>query len=289
MNENEFVNRRKRSTGLVLSDEEDQPEEEEESERDDEQPEQPAKPLQPVETKKTSSDVDDIWASLNKKPSPSSSTSAAAPAAVTTPSKSSSVDDIWAALNAKKPAASSPATQGSAQKPALQSTPTTKLGIPASWLQDSPAPVIPSAPSSTVAAPTDSTEAKDAKKTITITEKYDFAGETITLTKEVSVDAIKPGKGRGGAPNVPASGLGNILADMKGKKKMSALQKSALDWQGVREKDEEVKAELDKNKKDGYLEKQAFLSRADWRQFENERDERSKGRRTSSGGGSGGL
>jgi hypothetical protein len=280
--------RRKKSSGLVLSDEEDA-DEEEIAEAEDEQPEEP---VQRVEPKKVNSEVDDLWASMNKKTSSAPAISQPAPASPAVPSKptpASSVDDIWASLNARKPAAQSPSTS----KPTLQSTPTTKLGIPASWLSDSPKPATPSPAASTVAnadsTSTQEQEAEPEQKSITVTEKYEFAGETITITKEVSMDTLKPGKGRGPSTNIPASGLGNILADMKGKKKMSALQKSALDWQGVRNQDEEMTAELDKNKKDGYLEKQAFLTRADWRQFENERDERTKGRRTSSGGSGGGV
>lgn len=258
----------------MLSDEEDNGGAEEPP--SDEQPEEPTRPVEVA--KNPNSEVDDLWASLQKKKPPTASTPSSG---ASTPAKTQSVDDIWASLNKKPSPAVSPATS----KPALQAAQTTKLGIPASWLSEPEKPTAGSVPTAEAlpASSGASQLSETPQKSITITEKYDFAGETITLTKEVPVDSLKPGKGRG-SPAIPSSGLGSILADMKGKKKLSALQKSALDWQGVREGDEDMKAELDQNKKDGYLEKQAFLSRTDWRTFENERDERSKNRKPAKGG-----
>jgi len=58
---------------------------------------------------------------------------------------------------------------------------------------------------------------------------------------------------------------------------MSTLEKSKLDWEGFKTK-EGLTDELDKNKKSGYLDKVAFLQRADWNQFEMERGVRQKQR-----------
>jgi len=72
----------------------------------------------------------------------------------------------------------------------------------------------------------------------------------------------------------PKSNLDDLLNSL-GKKKISTLEKSKLDWQNFKSK-EGIEEELKEKTKDGYLERQAFLARTDYRQFEQERDIRLK-------------
>jgi len=128
----------------------------------------------------------------------------------------------------------------------------------------------------------------ETPKLITVTETYDFAGEAIKVTKQVSADQLaklkpkpKPISILAGIP-IPkvkaAPRIDNILDILtEKKKKMSTLEKSKLDWEGFKTK-EGLTDELDKNKKSGYLDKVAFLQRADWNQFEMERGVRQKQR-----------
>lgn len=72
------------------------------------------------------------------------------------------------------------------------------------------------------------------------------------------------------------------MFSFQGKKtKMGCLDKSKLDWDSFVEK-EGIKEELSTfNKgKEGFVEKQAFLERADHRRFEIEKEAREKTRKT---------
>lgn len=84
-----------------------------------------------------------------------------------------------------------------------------------------------------------------------------------------------------GKPKTGAAGGGKLLAGVLGPKpkKMSTLDKSKLDWQSFRAKNTDGLADsLDKAKKsgDGFLAQQAFLARADARQYELELQARRK-------------
>ena len=74
-----------------------------------------------------------------------------------------------------------------------------------------------------------------------------------------------------------AGGLANIMDKISGgpKKKMSVLDKTALDWKNFKEKEgiSEELATFNKGK-GGYLEKQKFLQQSDYRQYEAERNMR---------------
>ncbi|XP_039260325.2 craniofacial development protein 1-like [Styela clava] len=121
------------------------------------------------------------------------------------------------------------------------------------------------------------------KETITVTKVYDFAGEDVKITKVVDKKS-KEGQSHlktrtmGASTSLPLTtkrkgGLQGILGKMEKRPKLSTLEKSKLDWQNY--KDEEgIEDELKiYNKgKDGYVEKQLFLERTDFRQFEKERD-----------------
>jgi len=73
-------------------------------------------------------------------------------------------------------------------------------------------------------------------------------------------------------------GLANIMSKISGggpKKKMSVLDKTALDWKNFKDKEgiSEELATFNKGK-GGFLEKQKFLQQADYKQYETERNMR---------------
>jgi len=114
-----------------------------------------------------------------------------------------------------------------------------------------------------------------APNLVTVTETYDFAGEEIKISKQVSADQLAKSKPKpkpkplsilaGIAPIASpkiktAPRIDNILDVLNDKKKkMSTLDKSRLDWEGFKVK-EGITEELDQNKKSGYLEKSCFLT-----------------------------
>jgi len=141
---------------------------------------------------------------------------------------------------------------------------------------------------------------KDSKKnnsetstsnTVKITQVFEFAGEEVRIEKEVDAnskeakvaelksqgvgsDSKSPIAGTGG--NKRPAGLSNIMGLIDSKKqKLSVLDKTKLDWNSFKSNlgiEEEL--ESHKKSKDGYLEKQDFLDRADLRQFEIEKNMR---------------
>ena len=112
----------------------------------------------------------------------------------------------------------------------------------------------------------------EAKKPTTqVTHTFDFAGETVTVTQEVAVDELRKRKNK-------STGLEGVVSGLTKKKKLSAIAKSHLDWESYKS-EHGLQAELEQHAKDGYLEKEAFLERADWRQFAKEREVRDVERR----------
>jgi len=108
-----------------------------------------------------------------------------------------------------------------------------------------------------------------------ITEVRDFAGKDIEIKKLVdanSKEAIEKVKAAGAAP----SAVDNILEQIRKKQKLSVLDKTKKDWGEYKEENRGVEEELDTYKKSSnqYLDKQSFLQRADYREFERERDAR---------------
>lgn len=82
-------------------------------------------------------------------------------------------------------------------------------------------------------------------------------------------------------PVLRTGGLSSIAGALSGKKqKLSTLEKSKLDWDSFK-KDECIEEELKtfNQGKHGFLERKAFLERADVKQFEIERNFR-MGRKT---------
>lgn len=125
---------------------------------------------------------------------------------------------------------------------------------------------------------------------VVVTKVYDFAGEEVRVNEEVDVNSKAariaqqhlntntPTSETRASVAAPAScvkksaGLSGVLSRIGGKKKMSTLEKSRLDWMEFKVEegiDEELKV-FNKGKH-GYLEKQAFIQRTDERQFEIER------------------
>ncbi|XP_015610304.1 craniofacial development protein 1 [Cephus cinctus] len=139
---------------------------------------------------------------------------------------------------------------------------------------------------------------------VKITKVFEFAGEEVKVEKEVSIDSAEarlcasstessikesiPSLAHTGRPSwgrVSArSGLGGIssvLGQLGKKAKISTLEKSKLDWDNFK-KQENLEEEITSHNrgKDGYLERQDFLQRADLRQFEIEKQLRNTGRRS---------
>ncbi|KAK6174404.1 hypothetical protein SNE40_017689 [Patella caerulea] len=136
-------------------------------------------------------------------------------------------------------------------------------------------------------------------KTMKITKVFDFAGEEVKITKEVSTDSkeaqkelkkqeeSKPGvtspsvqKNTGSVlSNIgikrpgAGGGLGGVLNKIGKKQKMSVLDKSKMDWNSFK-KDEGIEDDLKlhNNSKEGYIERMKFLQRTDLRQFEIEKN-----------------
>jgi len=183
-------------------------------------------------------------ARLHGKPDESATTTSTpavseGPAKVNEPPKDTSVDALWEEM---KKTSSAPATNNS-------SAPSSNENV--QLLSKPPAPPKPDV--------------------VQVTETYKFAGEVVKVTKSVPATEAKAAAAAIGKPK---SNLDDLLNSL-GKKKISTLEKSKLDWQNFKSK-EGIEEELKEKTKDGYLERQAFLARTDYRQFEQERDIRLK-------------
>lgn len=142
-----------------------------------------------------------------------------------------------------------------------------------------------------------------AEEKVKITKVFEFAGEEVKIEKEVPVDSLEArlslssaenstkaedsssasrasGRGRG-TRRGGLGGISSVLSQIGKKAKISTLEKSKLDWDSYK-KQENLEEEITTfNKgKDGYLEKQDFLQRADLRQFEIEKQLRNTTRRS---------
>lgn len=119
------------------------------------------------------------------------------------------------------------------------------------------------------------TAAASAGRGKVITEVRDFAGEDVEIKKYVDANSAEASdKGKG--PAAPASAVDIILEQIKKKQKLSVLDKTKKDWEGFKEENKGLEDELDAYKKSSnqYLDKVSFLERADYREFERERDAR---------------
>jgi hypothetical protein len=90
--------------------------------------------------------------------------------------------------------------------------------------------------------------------------------------------ALKSGQAsvRAGGPGKKGD-LGSLLSSLA-PKKMTSIDKSRMDWSSFKKDklDDSEKDQLEKQAQSGYLDKQAFLNRADWRQHEFELSGRGK-------------
>lgn len=124
----------------------------------------------------------------------------------------------------------------------------------------------------------------------TVTKIFEFAGETVEVTEPASASKPAPptakpltangGGGGAGGPRPPlggrpsgGGGLGAVLGQLGKKNKLSVLEKTQLDWKSFK-RTEGIEEELQTHNRgrDGYLERQDFLQRADLRQFEIEKN-----------------
>lgn len=126
------------------------------------------------------------------------------------------------------------------------------------------------------------TSTKNQPNKVKITQIFDYAGEEIKVEKEVDANSAEARVLSKVTPETSRlkktggfSGISNVLSQIGKKQKISTLEKTKLDWDRFK-KDENIEEELQiHNKgKDGYLEKQDFLQRADLRRFEIEKNVR---------------
>ncbi|KAF2312703.1 hypothetical protein GH714_039693 [Hevea brasiliensis] len=105
-----------------------------------------------------------------------------------------------------------------------------------------------------------------------VTEVRDFAGQEIEVKKLVDAESKEAAeKARAPAP----SAVDAVLQQIKKKPRLSVLDKSKKDWGEFKEETKGLEEELDSYKKSSnqYLDK-VSLQRADYREFERERDAR---------------
>ncbi|XP_006607981.1 craniofacial development protein 1 [Apis laboriosa] len=149
-----------------------------------------------------------------------------------------------------------------------------------------------------------SIEKPKVEEKVKITKVFEFAGEEVKVEKEVSIDSAEArislssaensektgnsgspagrGSGRGrGFKRAGLGGISSVLGQLGKKAKISTLEKSKLDWDNYK-KQENLEEEISTHNKgkDGYLERQDFLQRADLRQFEIEKQLRNANRRS---------
>ncbi|XP_074286342.1 uncharacterized protein LOC141611655 [Silene latifolia] len=103
---------------------------------------------------------------------------------------------------------------------------------------------------------------------IEVTEIRDFAGEEIEVKKVIDSSCMEAAG--------PSSAVDAILEQIKKKPKLNLLDKTKKDWGEFKEENKGLEDELDAYKKSSnqYLDKVSFLSRADYREYERERDAR---------------
>jgi hypothetical protein len=115
---------------------------------------------------------------------------------------------------------------------------------------------------------------------VTVTETRRFAGQNISVTREVAADSKEAKKlGEPSQQDAAAkkqAGLDAVLASMAAAKKVTVLDKSQADWRQFKKTDDNVDQELEVHKRSGaaYLDRQAFLKKVELAEYEKERDQR---------------
>ncbi|KAG6575146.1 Craniofacial development protein 1, partial [Cucurbita argyrosperma subsp. sororia] len=119
----------------------------------------------------------------------------------------------------------------------------------------------------------DATATISGRGKVEITEIRDFAGQNVEIKKFVDADS-KEAYEKMKAP--ATSAVDAILEQIKKKQKLSVLDKTKKDWGEFKEETKGLEEDLDAYKKSSnqYLDKVSFLQRADYREFERERDAR---------------
>uniref|UniRef100_A0A914X1L4 Craniofacial development protein 1 n=1 Tax=Plectus sambesii TaxID=2011161 RepID=A0A914X1L4_9BILA len=139
-----------------------------------------------------------------------------------------------------------------------------------------PVPLTDSSDSNKSASSVRKSEPTPASKPQTVTDVFDFAGEEVRVERVVKepakADLDKPADA---SKRKAVGGLAGAVSLLTKKQKLSTLAKSSLDWDSYK-RDHNIEQDLQTHNrgKDGFLEKQDFLLRADYRQFEAERDAR---------------
>ena len=107
---------------------------------------------------------------------------------------------------------------------------------------------------------------------ITIEETRRFAGQNITVQREVEKDS----KAAKRSTKPKKEGLDAVLEQIAPTKKVTVMDKSKSDWKDFKSNDDRVLEELEAHKKSGgtFLEKKDFLAAADLKAYEKERDAR---------------
>eukprot|EP00939_MAST-03C_sp_MAST-3C-sp1_P002712 g2712.t1 len=102
-----------------------------------------------------------------------------------------------------------------------------------------------------------------------------FAGKKMTLI-ESSSGAISTSSGKGVADPVADSNakkvtsVDSILEAIKDPKKITTVEKSSYDWDKYKA-EKGLDETFEKSAQNGYVDRQKFLNRVDWRRFESER------------------
>lgn len=123
---------------------------------------------------------------------------------------------------------------------------------------------------------------------------FEFAGETVSVdvngtilnseTTDTEPHVTKSQSEAPGTALLKKRGLGSVLGAIMNKKiKLSTLEKSALDWKTFK-KEKNLAEDIEKfNKgKGGFIERQRFLQRSDFKVYEKERDMRFLSRKITS-------
>eukprot|EP00051_Salpingoeca_urceolata_P000823 m.36396 g.36396 ORF g.36396 m.36396 type:complete len:326 (+) comp11013_c0_seq2:207-1184(+) len=131
---------------------------------------------------------------------------------------------------------------------------------------------LPSSSSATKKSTQSTAPSTTASGGVTINKTYDFAGESITVSQTVDKDskAAQAYERQQLKLKEPKSALDNLLGSIGKKKAMTTLTKSKLDWEEYKSTQQGLTDELEQHKKDGFLDKQDFLHRAELREHERE-------------------
>ncbi|XP_065350938.1 craniofacial development protein 1 [Cloeon dipterum] len=133
--------------------------------------------------------------------------------------------------------------------------------------------------------PSKSDSKREEKKEKEEPKFFEFAGETHVLTGPSTLKPVEqaaPSRGLVLGGQRGKGGLAGILSQIKGKgTKLSTLEKSKMDWQNFKaQQGIEEEIQTHNRGKQGFLERQDFLQRADLRRFEIEKQMRATARKS---------